>query len=146
MADVLDEVTSEKITKDHVAKRVEDWVRRLNALYDLVESWLPSGWRADRRRVVLMDEEMMRKFGVSPREVPVLDLNSANGSGAMLEPRGLWIVGTNGRVDLYAGSKHFIIVDRAENFASPDWQIVDFNERKKVEKFDKAMLVAALAQ
>ncbi len=144
MADVLDEVTSEKITKDHVTKRVEDWVHRLNALYDLVESWLPSEWRADRRRVVLMDEEMMRKFGVSPREIPVLDLNSADGRGATLEPRGLWIIGTNGRVDLFVGRKHHLIVDIAQNFAIPKWRIASFHNRDNIEDLSRKNFVAAL--
>ena len=145
MNSVLEEVTSDEITKDHVMKRVNDWVDRLNGLYVLVENWLPPDWHADQRRVILMDEEMMRVVGVVPREVPVLELRSDDGRRAFLEPRGLWIIGTNGRVDLVAGSKHFLVFDRAKNFAAPDWQIDNFHARKGLEKLDKARLAAALA-
>ncbi len=145
MNSVLEEVTSDEITKEHVVKRVDDWVDRLNGLYDLVANWLPPEWHADRRRSILMDEKMMQLVGVVPREIPVLELRSDDGRRAFLEPRGLWIIGTNGRVDLVAGSRHHLIFDFAKNFATPDWQIDNFFDRKKPEKLGKTRLAAALA-
>ena len=47
MNSVLEEVTSDDITQDHVAKRLNDWVGRLNDLYVLVENWLPPGWQVN---------------------------------------------------------------------------------------------------
>lgn len=146
MNDVLEEVTSETITKEHVVRRVDDWVARVNGLYDDVESWLSGSWHSDWRRTVVMDEKMMRNFDIGPREVPVLELISDEGGRASLEPRGLWIIGVNGRLDLLAGPKHFLIFDLAKNFSIPDWQIVDYHDRKESKKFDKASLAAALAQ
>jgi hypothetical protein len=145
MNSVLDEVISEDITTGHVARRVEDWVVRLDKLYSLIGSWLPPGWRVDQTRHVEMDEEMMRGHRVGPRDVPVLDLKAEDGRSATLEPRGLWIIGTNGRVDLFAGSKHFLILDRAENFAPPDWRIENFFDRQQAGKLDKARLADALS-
>lgn len=146
MNDVLEEVTSETITKEHVVKRVDDWVDRLNGLYRQVDNWLPKGWQVERQRDELMDEKMMQRFKIKPRKIPVLDLKSNDGRSASLEPRGLWIIGVNGRVDMIAGSKHFLIVDRAKNFAPPDWQIVNFHDRKESDKFNKSKLAAALAK
>ena len=146
MVDVLEEVTSGTITKEHVVKRIDDWVDRLNRLYALVERWLPPGWKVVQHRVVQMNEEMMQTYKVAPRELPVLDLENGSGRAAYLEPRGLWIVGTNGRVDLYAGEKHYLILDRSEAFAKPDWSISDFNKRSKHEKLDRGSFRAALAE
>lgn len=145
MNDVLEEVTSETITKEHVVRRVDDWVERLNGLYKQVERWLPKGWHVERQRAELMDEKMMQRFKIKPHKVPVLDLKSDDGRRATLEPRGLWIIGVNGRVDMIAGSKHFLIVDRARNFATPDWQIENFHERDEVNKFNRSKLAEALA-
>ena len=89
---------------------------------------------------------MMRVAGVAPREVPVLELGSDDGRRAILEPRGLWIIGTNGRIDLLVGSRHFLLFDRAKNFAVPDWRIDDFHARKGLEKLDKTRLTTALAR
>ena len=146
MANVLEEVLDEEITKEYVVKRVDDWLKRLNDLYDLVESWLPSGWRAERQKSARMDERMMQRFQIEARQVPVLELTSPSGEEASLQPRGLWIIGVNGRVDLYAGDRHFLILDRSESFARPDWAISDFYNRSKVDKFDRATLIAALGK
>ena len=107
---------------------------------------LPPDWQVERRGAILMHEEMMRVAGVAPREVPVLELGSDDGRRAILEPRGLWIIGTNGRIDLLVGSRHFLLFDRAKNFAAPDWRIDDFHARKGLEKLDKTRLTTALAR
>jgi hypothetical protein len=144
MNTVLDEVISEELTAEHVSKRVDDWLIRLGKLYAQIESWLPPDWKVGQRRQMELDEDMMRRYGVGPREMPVFDLVAVDGRAATLEPRGLWIIGYNGRVDLFAGSRHFLIIDRAEIFGRPEWQITDFNDRQKAAKFDKARLSSAL--
>jgi hypothetical protein len=146
MVDVLEEVTSETITREHVVKRVDDWVRRLNSLFEHVEGWLPAGWRVSRRGNVQMHEAMMKRFRLKPRSVPILELTSDKGSTAYLEPRALWIVGTNGRVDLYSGDKHHVIIDLSKAFAKPNWQISDFNDRRESGRLDRRKLASALAQ
>jgi hypothetical protein len=114
-------------------------------LYNQIEQWLPSGWRASRERTVFMDEEMMRRFRVEPRQLPVLNLSAVDGRNASLEPRGLWIVGANGRVDLYFGSRHFIIIDKSDRFLPPDWYIADFSARRDLRKLNNETLSSALA-
>lgn len=146
MTDVLDEVTDQAITKEHIVKRIEDWVSRIEGLYRLVESWLPEGWHVAGRQEVNMDEELMRKFQIPPRSIPAVNFGTDDGRIVTLRPRGLWIVGANGRLDLHVGSKHYLIMDRANNFAAPDWKIVDFNNRNKVENFDKVTLAVALSR
>ena len=59
MATVLEEITTQKIDREHVARRVEDWVNRINALYDQIEAWLPTGWTADRAGKISMQEPLM---------------------------------------------------------------------------------------
>jgi hypothetical protein len=145
MNDVLDEVTNESITKEHVEKRITDWIKRLNSLFKEIESWLPKGWNSEQKKSVVMAEEMMEKFNIKSRKIPLLELKSEDGNAtATLTPRGLWIIGSNGRVDLIVGDKHYLIIDQAENFAQPNWQIVNFKERKNFDKLTKSRFVAAL--
>ena len=144
MNDVLEEVTSETITKDHVTKRVNDWVDRLNELYVQLKSWLPKGWHVDRQHFELMDEKMMQRFKIRPRKIPILDLKSDAGRSASLKPRGLWIIGVNGRVDMIVSPKHFLIVDRAKNFAPAEWHIINFYDRDEDRKLSKSTLANAL--
>ena len=72
----------------------------------------------------------MRKFGLDAKRMPTLELRDrAAGHVARLEPRGLWIIGSNGRVDLKDGSQRYLIVDTAENFEAPDWQAARADRR-----------------
>ena len=134
MTTVLEEVTEQKLDADHVRQRVEDWEERLNGLYATIENWLPDGWTARKGAPVLMHAELMREFQVAPKRLPTLELANESGQSARLEPRGLWIVGANGRVDLTHDDHHYLIVDRAENFERPDWQAVRADQRRDRRK------------
>jgi hypothetical protein len=123
---------------------VDDWATRIEDLYANIENWLPAGWQAERRRVVRMDEEMMRKFGVPARELPALDLVHPGVLEAYIEPRGLWIIGMNGRLDLIRHPLHFIIIDSAKSFGRPKWQIASVFERRKLKPFGRVSLRSIL--
>jgi hypothetical protein len=144
MSDALEDTTSEEITADYVRRRVDDWGQRIDDLYANVESWLPAGWRAERRRIVHMNEEMMRKFGVPGRDLPVLDLVHSGAPEAYIEPRGLWIIGANGRIDLIRRPRHYVIVDSAKGFRTPKWRIALLSERRNQKPFGKASLRSIL--
>ena len=144
MSNVLQEVTDTEITPAHVAQRVDDWVDRIDALYAEIAGWLPGNWTAARQRTVRMDEEMMRKFGIPARDLPVLDLLQGGRRAASVEPRGLWIIGANGRLDLTTHKGHYVILDVAENFASPEWRIAPVSDRRCFEVFDRTKLQAVL--
>ena len=103
MSTVLDDVTDETVDAVYVQRRVDDWVARVEGLYAELRGWLPDGWSASAGAPVRMHEEMMRRFDVAPREIPTLRLAGAADECAVLEPRGLWIVGANGRVDMRGG-------------------------------------------
>ena len=59
----------------------------------------------------------MRRFGVDANRTPTLDLEDRTGHVARLVPRGLRIIGSNGRVDM------------AESFEAPDWQAAPAERR-----------------
>ena len=75
----------------------------------------------------------MRRFGVAAKRMPTLELEDRAGHVARLVPRGLWIIGSNGRVDLKRDGRRYLIVDMAENFAAPDWQAAPAEQRCKRE-------------
>ena len=144
MPKVLEEVTDADINQHHVTRRVDDWATRIDKLYTQLEEWLPNGWKAERTDTVHMDEELMRKFGVAPRNLPVLRLRHENKPSIRIEPRGLWIIGANGRLDLFGGNNHFVIVDTAENFEPPDWHIAPLSDRRHLQTLSRQTFVAAL--
>ncbi len=129
MGTVLEDVTSETIDAEHIKRRVDDWARRVKDLYATIGGWLPDGWRTCEGEPILMQEELMRKFGVERIEIPTLMLLGQGDDAARLEPRGLWIIGGNGRIDLKRDGRRYLIVDMSENFEAPDWQVAPAERR-----------------
>ncbi len=129
MGTVLEDVTSESIDAQHIRRRVDDWEKRLGGLFAAIGGWLPDGWEARQGAPVAMDEPLMRKFGVAAKPMPTLELEDRAGHVARLVPRGLWIIGSNGRVDLKQNGFRYLIFDMAENFEAPDWQAAPAEQR-----------------
>lgn len=134
MTTVLDEVTSDSIDAPYVRRRVDDWIHRLNSLYGELSVALPEGWLT-KAATVTMHEELMRKFNVPPASVPALSLAHASGATASLTPRGLWVIGANGWLNLTADEQRYLVLDLADSFACPEWQVCPAQDRGKREPF-----------
>lgn len=144
--DVLEELTEfePKIDKEHVERRVQDWESRVESLYGKIIDWLPASWEGTNVGSVLLDEEMMRKFGVKGRKLPSLCLRRSTGEEVRIEPRGLWIIGANGRLDLVRSPAHYIIVDQSGIFERPVWTIASLENRLDRRPFDRDALHGVL--
>jgi len=144
---VLEELIEfeDQIDRAHVERRVLDWERRLQELYTTLEAWLPAGWSAERRRDIRMDEPLMQKFGVAERQLPELRLICDGALGATVQPRGLWIVGANGRVDLLRAGDRYVIIDAAENLDPPHWTVAPFFTRQSREDLSRSWFARVLA-
>lgn len=103
--------------------------KRLIGLYDTIGGWLPEGWTARQGAPIRMHEGLTRKFGIEARQLPTLQCVSQEGAVATLAPHALWIIGENGRVDLRLGARHYLIVDLADNFETPNWQAAPADQR-----------------
>lgn len=143
MSTVLDDVTSESINAAYVQQRVDDWVHRIRLLYDELKAVVPDSWTI-RTAVVTMDEELMRKFHVSPVSVHSISFAHDSNVIARLKPRGLWVIGANGRLDLTVREKRFHVIDLAESFAHPDWRVCPANDRLKRELFSPDWFINSL--
>ena len=144
MSDVLEELSGDTLTREQVERRVEDWARRIEELYGTIGSWLPPTWSAVSGKRVQMYEEPMREVGLPPRDLPVLTLMKDGEPVAAIEPRGLWIIGANGRLDLTRGDAHYLIVDTANNFDVSRWRLASLTDRRHHMPLDQATLSAVL--
>jgi hypothetical protein len=144
MPRVLEEVTNPSMDRDQIERRIVDWADRIDRLYAQIEQWLPTGWTVDRSHTTGMHEELMRQVGLGPRQLPVLRLFHNGQLAGRIEPRGLWIIGANGRLDFFRGGEHFLIVDAAENFEPPIWRMASLSDRGRMTTFDQQALIKAL--
>lgn len=143
MSDTLSDLTQE-LTPEHVRRRVEDWERRVNALYDTLESWLPAGCTGTRPRTVVMNEEIMQQYDIASTTLPVLEVSRGEKLCASVVPHGLWIIGANGRLDVRSEKGIFIIIDRSQAFEAPSWHMAPLADRTRFEPLTEDAFRAVL--
>ena len=138
--DAMEESRQTTITKEQVEERVRDWKNHLRDLFEEVGVWaIQHGWRVDHSRTVAMHEELMERFDVPATEQPTLRLDNEH-QYALFKPKGLWVIGANGRIDLYTSKGAFIILDLAERGAPPRWTIFRTSQNRDGEAFTPEML------
>jgi hypothetical protein len=138
--DALEESPQTEVTKELVQNRVQDWKNRLLDLFQEVHDWaVENGWRVDDSGTAEMHEELMQKFDVPAAKQPILRLDREH-SYALFIPRGLWVIGANGRVDLYTSKGTFIVVDLAERGNAPRWTIFRHSQNRDGDLFTPAMI------
>lgn len=114
------------VDEAHVLRRVEDWLQRLARLYADVSRWADeNGWSHAPGSPVPMDEEMMQKAGIAAREVVGMVVAASSGERVWFKPKALWVIGANGRIDIYARRKSLVLVDVARPFDPPNWVMYD---------------------
>eukprot|EP00752_Nemacystus_decipiens_P000985 g985.t1 len=130
------------LTREDVERRVDDWLNRLRDLLGVVERWaMDNGWAIESRDAVPMHEELMQHFGVAQREQPGLTLRDRAGDKLLLRPKGLWVIGANGRVDLFTKRGAFVLIDAAEPFSAPNWRLFKVGGGHETGRdFDPSML------
>lgn len=144
--DVAEELidSEDRIDRRYVERRLDDWVQRLEALYASISGWLPSVWSIADGESVPIHEELMERYDVPERRLPSKALLKDGQRAGRLLPRGLWIIGANGRLDLILPSRHSIIVDRAQSFEQPQWTIMPLRDRLKTQPLTEESFMAGL--
>jgi hypothetical protein len=108
--------------QERVEAGIADWIKRLNDLKATIQGWLPPDASVVDRPPTRMHEELMKRFRVPPAEMPTFEILQGERRLMRVQPKGLWIVGANGRVDLITPTRSLILVDRSRPLSGyPDW-------------------------
>lgn len=119
--------------RDKVLAEVEEWVTRVTTLYDDVTAWArEEGLTALRDRTIPMSEELMQKFAVPDRDMPILDLLDGKTSVVTMKPDGLWMIGYDGMIDVITrAGVTFWLVGLPRYPEPPVWTLVDPRDRSR---------------
>ena len=105
-----------------LGSRKDDWIHRTEELFTQIEKWLSplkaNGHLDWSYELIRLQEEPIGVYQVKSMRVVFF-----NGRTTTITPRGLFIVGANGRVDVDLGYKTVMIVGRQDGSS---WE---FNER-----------------
>lgn len=126
--------------KQKIELEVKDWMNRLGAIVSQIREWTKdlNGLRIEELPPMMMHEQLMRKFGVSPVEMPRFQILHGDKRVLRFEPKGLWVIGSNGRIDLVTRASSYILVDNSESMSEQSqWTILHSDKRLKNTVFDK---------
>jgi len=161
MVDITRRSTSEEIadpdsvSRERVLKRLADWHDRVYELYDGIERELESTrFKPKREQKYAPPEEFARRFDITETEQPRIDalhiVRQDDTDAAILYPRGLWIIGANGRVDLritppVGTTETYMLVDVSEPLTRPaKWLRMPIGSPFDREPFDSRWLLSKL--
>jgi hypothetical protein len=131
--------------RNQVGARVNDWIERLRSLRSVIQSWLPNGMSIVDRPPIRMHEELMRRFGIPDAEMPTFEVIKDSRRVMRFQPKGLWVIGANGRVDLVTEKTSWILVDKSEPLSGiADWHYYAPNNRRSPTRFDQDRFIDLL--
>jgi hypothetical protein len=123
-----------KIDRSHVEKQVKDWKKRISDLYNAMKGWTKNtGYSIKIGGKVTMYEELMAQFYVPPVEIDTADIYSEEKIVLTIKPKGLWMIGANGRIDILSTVGSYMIVDTAEKFKASKWKLYNGDMRNGVD-------------
>ena len=132
------------IDRAYVERRLDDWRRRIDGLYGDIEAWLPADWSMAAGGEVPIHEDLMLRFDVAQQTLPMKTLLRSGQNVGRIEPRGLWIIGANGRVDIKLPNAHYLVVDRSESFEESNWQVASITARRDQSRLTRDSLTRIL--
>ncbi|SRR5712692_558994 len=143
------------VSRERVLERLQDWQRRVHELYGQVERALQgTSFRPDREGKHTSNEELPQRVGLTRDEQPKVDIlrvvRPDGTNAAIFFPRGLWIIGANGQIDLrivppFGGSEAYRLLDHSEPFIGPvEWVRTPIGSPFEREPFHPAWLVSKL--
>jgi hypothetical protein len=142
------------IGRDRALRRLTDWRDRVHSLYDKIEQGLGSEYSYDRSGKHRSLEEMSQRAGLQETEVPEIDIlrieKPAGTLRALVQPRHLWIIGANGRLDLIIPEKQgrgrlFLLVDTSKPLSGAvDWRVASPTDRMHQSPFTVSYLQGLL--
>src|SRR5438034_8630343 len=109
----------------HVRERIDDWLVRLDRLYNVLDKWLTSipHDRVLRGTLKQTIEPFMRQFKIPARDVPTYTILKGKRRIAFV-PSALWVAGANGRINITTNEKQHILVDRGDSRHGSRWRLV----------------------
>jgi len=120
----------EELSPQRLQQRIQDWKERLTNLYEQISDWAANNnLKAAPGGEIVMNEELMQQMNVPTTNLPTLEIHSGNTLAISIKPKGLWVIGANGRVDLICKKGSFMLVDTAPPLETPDWKLFGPSKR-----------------
>lgn len=127
--------------REDIIARIHDWNIRLTDLYNRIERWADEmdGAEVLRTEVPQAREELMQRFGVEPGKLPARAVIQGKRRVSFV-PLALWVIGSNGRVNITTNSHSYILLDESEGESASRWVVVSTARRSQRIPLDREVL------
>lgn len=115
------------ISRIRFKSRVDDWLTRINLLYEQIEVWIKDYKEFDclKDRQIIMHEELMKSHHTPAKNIDILDVYMKEIIILSFVPFGLWVIGSNGRLDVVAKNNTWLLIDKSLPLKSPqEWTLI----------------------
>lgn len=140
MQERIDDDDSQVSSADLV-RRIDNWMDRLSQLRKFVEEWIQERpdleLRLEDAAAVPMHEHLMQQYKIPERSMPAFKVLKENQQLALFRPAGLWVVGANGRIDVFTAKSAPILIDSAGQFENPAWKLYMSKSPRDAIEFNK---------
>lgn len=117
---------TEDFTPEEANRRLDDWEGRVKKLFSVIKQWAEKeGWNVEPGPVSPVTDVPIVHPAVRPRKQETLQLKHANQT-IWVRPKGPWVIGANGRVDLISPHRSAMLIDTAAKYHSPRWRLYFF--------------------
>jgi hypothetical protein len=127
----------EGMHRQHIFNRVNDWLQRVKNIYNVIDGWVEQDnlYQSRKGAKVLMYEPMMEDYDIPQQKIDTLDIFKEGRLLATFKPKGLWVIGINGLIDVISMKGNFVLGDTAEAFQHPQWRIYSQRNSGKGKDF-----------
>ena len=128
------------VTQQSVQDEVADWKHRLEDLFADIQRAADqvSGVHVRRIEVQPRQEELMKQFRVPPPRLEKLVIEGTKGTMELV-PFGLWVIGANGRLDVFVNGVAHILADIGSP-SEPRWTLYGRGDRLRGVPFDSGLI------
>lgn len=128
---ISEEVNVDKL---QVENRVRDWKKRISDLYAAIKGWTKqTEYSIKTGGKLTMYEELMAQFNVQPVKIETADVYKDEKIILTIKPKGLWIIGANGGIDILSTHGSYTLIDTAEQFKAPKWKLYNGDKRDGID-------------
>ncbi len=148
---MVNKTKTKTVTKEHIIERIDDWEKRIDDLYSIIDAFLTDykdEYSIDvMKNIVYMNEELMKRFKIPPKFLDTLTIKKNDKIILTFKPYALWIFDANGRIDISGNQYFYQLIDlQEEQFNNPKWAVFPYKYNTNETTFSKDELIRILRE
>lgn len=113
-------------------QRREEWVSKISRLYSLIEKWLEP-LKKQKYLDTSLSETLISEEYLGSYSAPTMTISFFNNHKVTLKPKGLYVIGAEGRIDMVVGDRIVMLVGVGDNL---DWSFAEREGRGQPRRWD----------